>query len=171
LQRRYRWQLGGTPNPIRNHEAEAGNPIPRGRCSARSAAGRPGKTGSARRRPAPIGVRSPIPAACASRCLSPPIADRPACRPRDCNSRCSCAAPRTHSSRKRPGPDRRPAIRSGRSMKSKRWFTPRRQARRGSDGKLCSPDAIIAPPLDSKRKYTQIIVSGRFALPGIGVLL
>ena len=47
------------------------------------------------------------------------------------------------------------AIRSGRSMKSKRWFTPRRQARRGSDGKLCSPDAIIAPPLDSKRKHTK----------------
>jgi hypothetical protein len=63
------------------------------------------------------------------------------------------------------------AIRSGRSMKSKRWFTPRRQARRGSDGKLCSPDAIIATSLDSKRKYTQIIVSGRFALPGIGVVL
>jgi len=39
---------------------------------------------------------------------------------------------------------------------------------RGSDGKLFSPDAIIAPGLDSKRKYTQIIVSGRFALPGIG---
>lgn len=46
-----------------------------------------------------------------------------------------------------------------------------RQARRGSDGKLCSPDAIIAPPLDGKRKYTQIIVSGRSALPGIGVVL
>src|SRR5260370_16714198 len=28
LQRRCRWQLGGTPNPIRNHEAEAGNPEP-----------------------------------------------------------------------------------------------------------------------------------------------
>jgi hypothetical protein len=42
---------------------------------------------------------------------------------------------------------------------------------RGSDGKLFSPDAIIAPRLDSKRKYTQIIVSGRFALPGIGVVL
>src|SRR6516225_5603747 len=39
---------------------------------------------------------------------------------------------------------------------------------RGSDGKLFCPDAIIAPGLDSKRKYTQIIVSGRFALPGIG---
>jgi len=26
------------------------------------------------------------------------------------------------------------------------------QARRGSDGKLCSPNAIIAPPLDGKRK-------------------
>jgi len=63
------------------------------------------------------------------------------------------------------------AIRSGRSTKSKRWFTPPRQARRGSDGKLCSPDAIIAPPLDSMRKYTQIIVSGRFALPGTGVVL
>src|SRR6516162_7508243 len=37
---------------------------------------------------------------------------------------------------------------------------------RGSDGKLFSPDAIIAPGLDSKRKHTQIIVSGRFALPG-----
>ena len=42
---------------------------------------------------------------------------------------------------------------------------------RGSDGKLFCPDAIIAPGLDSKRKYTQIIVSGRFALPGIGVVL
>src|SRR5438132_1142329 len=28
LQRKCRWQLGGTPNPIRNHEAEAGNPEP-----------------------------------------------------------------------------------------------------------------------------------------------
>lgn len=37
--------------------------------------------------------------------------------------------------------------------------------------KLCSPDAIIAAPLDGKRKYTHIIVSGRFALPGIGVVL
>ena len=46
-----------------------------------------------------------------------------------------------------------------------------RQARRGSDGKLCSPYAIIAPPLDGKKKYTQIIVSGRSALPGIGVVL
>src|SRR5262245_11511124 len=36
---------------------------------------------------------------------------------------------------------------------------------RGSDGKLFSRDAIIAPRLDSKRKYTQIIVYGRFALP------
>src|SRR5262249_26181593 len=42
---------------------------------------------------------------------------------------------------------------------------------KGSDGKLFSRDVIIAPPLDSKRKYTQIIVSGRFALPGIGVVL
>src|SRR5262245_23864653 len=40
-----------------------------------------------------------------------------------------------------------------------------------SDGKLFSRDAIIAPRLDSKRKGTQIIVSGRFALPGIGVVL
>lgn len=31
--------------------------------------------------------------------------------------------------------------------------------------------AIIVPPLDGKRKHTQIIVSGRFALPGIGVVL
>jgi hypothetical protein len=34
------------------------------------------------------------------------------------------------------------------------------------DGKLCSLDAITAPPLDGKRKYTHIIVSGRFVLPG-----
>ena len=27
------------------------------------------------------------------------------------------------------------------------------------------------PPLDGKKKYTQIIVSGRSALPGIGVVL
>jgi DNA-binding protein HU-beta len=39
------------------------------------------------------------------------------------------------------------------------------------DGKLCSLGAITAPPLDGKRKHTQIIVSGRFALPGIGVVL
>ena len=38
---------------------------------------------------------------------------------------------------------------------------------RGSDGKLFSPDEIIAPRLDSKRKYTHIIVSGRSLFPGL----
>jgi hypothetical protein len=38
-------------------------------------------------------------------------------------------------------------------------------------GSCVSPDAIIAPPLDGKRKYTHIIVSGRSSLPGIGVVL
>src|SRR5215470_17502460 len=60
----------------------------------------------------------------------------------------------------RNGPYRRPAGQAAiRGLTVREAVRTNRQARRGSDGKLCSLCAIIVPPLDGKKKYTQIIVS------------